>query len=142
MHYKTPQKKVVSVRTVPNKYVVNHKGANYYYDNHKFYTYAGGRYTVIAPKIGFRIRTLPIGYVKIVHPKRNYFWFDGIFYININNEYEVVEPESGTIIYELPGDYERVVIDGKTYFEFYNVLYEKVQVNGTRAYEVVGYFNP
>tara|TARA_R110002049_G_scaffold175533_1_gene342829 strand:+ start:1311 stop:1478 length:168 start_codon:yes stop_codon:yes gene_type:complete len=50
----------------------------------------------------------------------------------------VVEPEIGTIVYELPEDYERVTIDGQTYYEYGNILYEKVQLDGTRAYEVVG----
>lgn len=137
--YKRSKKKVVSVRTIPNRKIIKHSGINYYYSNNKFYTYSGGRYIVIVPKMGFRISTLPAGYTTIRHHNRNYFWLNGIFYIQINNEYEIVEPEIGTIIYELPSDYERVVVDEKTYYEFSNVLYEKVQINGARAFEVVGF---
>jgi len=137
--YKKPTKKVVSVRTLSKKTVVKHKGVNYYYENQKFYTYSGGRYIVIAPKVGFRIKTLPLGYKAIKHLNRNYFYFSGIFYANRNNEYEVIEPEIGTVIYELPRDYERVEINKSIYYEFSNVLYEKIQINGTRAYEVVGW---
>lgn len=137
--YKNPKKKVVTVRTLPNRTLIKHKDINYYYSNNRFYTYSGGRYIAIAPKVGFRIKTLPIGYIKINHPRRNYFWFNGIFYTNAVDGYEVVEPEIGTLIYELPEDYERVVVDGNSYYEFDNVLYEKVQIEGTRAYEVVGY---
>lgn len=82
-----------------------------------------------------------MGYIRVKHPQRNYFWFNGIFYIQVDNAYEVVEPEVGTIIYELPKDYERVTIDGYTYYEFSNVLYEKIQIDGTRAYEVVGFID-
>lgn len=63
---------------------------------------------------------------------------NGIFYTQTNNEYEVVDPEIGTIVYELPAEVEKVVIDGQTYYEYANILYEKVQIEGTRAYEVVG----
>ncbi|WP_077399488.1 DUF6515 family protein [Cellulophaga omnivescoria] len=136
--YKTPKKKIVSVRTVPNKTVVKHKGVNYYYANNKFYTQSRGRYIAIAPKVGFRINVLPTNYKRVRFNNRNYYNVQGIFYVQINNQYEVVDPEVGTIVYELPSNYEKVTIDGQTYFEFANVLYEKVQVNGTRAYEVVG----
>jgi len=140
VEYKRPTKKVTSVRTLPTKTVVKHNGINYYYHNHRYYTYSGGRYIVIPPKVGFRIHQLPVGYRIINHPTHPYFWAQGVFYIEVaTNTYEVVEPEIGTLIYELPEDYEKVVIDGQTYYEFSNVLYEKVQVDGTRAYEVVGF---
>jgi hypothetical protein len=136
--YKTQKKKVISVRTIPSRTVIKHRGLNYYYSNNKYYTQSRGRYIVIAPKIGFRIKVLPANYRQIRFNNRNYFNVNGTFYINTNNEYEVVEPEIGTIVYELPKDYEKVVYDGQTYYEYANVLYEKVQVDGTRAYEVVG----
>ena len=55
--YKTPKRKVVSVRNVPNRTIISHKGQNYYYSNNKYYTQSRGRYIVIAPKLGFRIKT-------------------------------------------------------------------------------------
>jgi len=136
--YKTPKKKVVSVRTVPNKTVIQHKGQNYYYANNKYYTYSSGRYIVIAPKIGFRTPVLPTKYNRVVYNQHIYYHVDGIFYDQVQNSYEVVEPEVGTVVYDLPNDYEKVTIDGQTYYEYANVLYEKIQVDGTRAYEVVG----
>ena len=42
--YRTPTRKVVSVRTVPNRKVVKYQGQNYYYSNNRFYTYSRGRY--------------------------------------------------------------------------------------------------
>jgi hypothetical protein len=135
--YKKQQRKVVSVRNIPNRKIVSHKGRNYYYSNNKFYTYSRGRYIAISPKLGFRINILPRDYRTIRFNNRNYYNAAGVFYIKINNEYEVVDPEVGTIVYELPDNYEKVIIDGQTYYEFANILYEKVQVDGTRAYEVV-----
>ncbi|WP_054850996.1 DUF6515 family protein [Olleya sp. ITB9] len=136
--YKTPKRKVVSVRNVQNKTVVTHRGQNYYYANNKYYTQSRGRYIVIAPKVGFRIKTLPVNYKRVRYNNHNYYNAHGIFYIQINNQYEVVDPEVGTIVYELPDDYEKVVINDETYYEYANILYEKVQIDGTRAYEVVG----
>ena len=138
--YRTPKKKVVSVRNLPRKtQVVRHNGLKYHYDNNRFYRYYGGRYVVVVPRVGLRINTLPVGHVRVAFGNRHYFWFDGIFYINVGNEYEIVQPEIATIIYELPSSYERVKIDGYTYYEYNDVLYEKVQVDGIRAYEVVGF---
>ncbi|MFZ1808879.1 MAG: DUF6515 family protein [Cyclobacteriaceae bacterium] len=136
--YKTPQKKVVSVRTIPNRTVIKYKNQNYYYANNKYYTQSRGRYIVIAPKVGFRIKVLPVNYKRIRFNTYNYYYAQGIFYVQINNDYEVVDPEVGTVVDELPADYEKVTIDGETYYEYANILYEKVQVNGARAYEVVG----
>ncbi|AUC76595.1 MULTISPECIES: DUF6515 family protein [unclassified Olleya] len=136
--YKTPKRKVVSVRTVPNRTVIVHKGHNYYYANNKYYTQSRGRYIAIAPKVGFKIKVLPTNSKRIRYNNHNYYNAYGIFYVQVNNEYEVVEPEVGTLVYELPDDYEKVVINDETYYEYANVLYEKTQVNGARAYEVVG----
>ena len=139
--YKTPMRKVVSVRSVPNKKVIKYKGQDYYYANNKYYTQSSGRYIEIAPKIGFRLNSLPSGYKRVNYNNYNYYNAQGVFYVQINNEYEVVEPELGTIVYELPEDYEKVAIDGMEYYEYASILYEKVQINGTRAYEVVGFID-
>ncbi|GEQ86763.1 hypothetical protein ULMS_22710 [Patiriisocius marinistellae] len=136
--YKTPQKKVVSVRSVPNKTIVKHNNQNYYYGNNTYYTQSRGRYIPVAPKVGFRIKTLPVNFKIVRYNNNNYYNAHGIFYIQINNQYEVIDPEIGTIVYELPDDYEKVTIDELTYYEYANILYEKIQVDDARAYEVVG----
>ena len=136
--YKTQKRKVVAVRNIPNRTVVKHSGQNYYYANNTYYTQSRGRYIAIAPKVGFRINVLPTNYKRIHFNNNNYYNVNGIFYTQTNNEYEVVDPEIGTMVYELPAEVEKVVIDGQTYYEYANILYEKVQKEGTRAYEVVG----
>ena len=82
---------------------------------------------------------MPSDYKRVTYNNYNYYNAQGAFYVQINNEYEVVEPEIGTIVYKLPDDYEKVAIDGMEYYEYASILYEKVQINGTRAYEVVGF---
>ena len=139
--YKTPVRKVVSVRSVPDRKVIKHNGQDYYYANNKYYTQSRGRYIVIAPKIGFRISSLPPKYKRVSFNDYNYYNAQGVFYVQMNNGYEVVEPEIGTIVYELPDDYEKVAINGMEYYEYSSILYEKVQVNGSRAYEVVGFID-
>lgn len=139
--YKTHKSKVTTVRTLPNKTSIKYNGQNYYYSNNKYYTYSQGHYVNIMPKVGFKISVLPQNFVKVNFKNHNYFQSQGMFYIQSGSDYEVVDPEIGTIVYELPSDYEKVMIDGQTYYEYGNILYEKVQNNGTRAYEVVGYID-
>lgn len=137
--YKKSKAKVVATRTIPNKkVVVSPKGTNYYYSNNKFYRSYNGRYIAVAPKVGLRIGFLPTGFRTVIFAGRSYAYYDGIYYDQIGDEYEVVYPEIGTIIYQLPDDYEKVEYDGQLLYEANGVLYERVQVDGTRAYEVVG----
>ena len=136
--YKTPTRKVVSVRELPKKTVVNHKGQNYYYANNQYYTQSSGRYIAIAPKAGFRVKVLPTNFKKVRFNNYNYYTANGVYYVQVDSQYEVVEPEVGTIVYELPVDYEKVVVNNETFYEYANILYEKIQVDGTRAYKVVG----
>lgn len=139
--YKTPKSKTVTVRSLPNKTNIKYNGQNYYYANNKYYTYSQGHYVNIMPKVGFRTQVLAPNFKKIKYQNHQYFQSQGMFYVQIGNDYEVVDPEIGTIVYDLPSDYERVTISGQTYYEYGNILYEKVQVNGTRAYEVVGFID-
>ncbi|GAL60869.1 flagellar hook-length control protein FliK [Algibacter lectus] len=93
----------------------------------------------VVPSVGFQIRTLPVGYKRVNFNNRSYYAHNGIYFVKVNNYYEVITPEIGTVVYELPEDVEKVTIDGARYYEFNNVLYEKIQVDGTRAYEVIGF---
>lgn len=137
--FKSSKKKVVAVKTLPDKKVIHHKGQNVYFANNRYYSYTGGHYVLTTPRVGFRTNILPVGYKIIKHNKRNYFFHGGIFFVQYGTEYEVVNPEIGTIVYELPDGYDRVTIDGATYYEYGEVLYERIQLNGSRAYEVVGF---
>ncbi|GLR17568.1 DUF6515 family protein [Portibacter lacus] len=136
--FKTPKKKVVTVRTLPNKKVIKHQNQNYYFANNRYYSYSGGRYIPYTPKVGFRTKLLPIGYVTVHFNNHPYYVHNGIFFAKYNNEYEVIDPEVGTIVSELPEDAEKVIIDGGTFYEYADILYERIQVDGRRAYEVVG----
>ena len=136
--YKTPKTKVVTYRTIPSKAVViKHNINTFHYTKNKFYRVYNGRYIAVAPSIGLRIRTLPIGFTTLRINNRNYYNYDGVFYVSYGDEYEVVQPEIGTIVYELPDETEKVMIDAQVYYELNDVLYEKIQYQGTCAYEVV-----
>lgn len=136
---KSPQKTVV-VRTLPKtRTTVTHKGVQYYYANSKYYKHNSGRYTAVRPALGLRIKVLPTNYRRVTHQNNIYYFHSGVYYAERNNEYEIVNPDIGTLLYELPEDYEEVNIDGLVYLESNDVLYEKVQVDGMRAYEVVGF---
>ncbi|MDO6737262.1 DUF6515 family protein [Wenyingzhuangia sp. 2_MG-2023] len=138
--YKTPRKKVVTVRSLPKSTIaIKHNGATVHYDQNHFYRMNGGRYMPIVPSIGLHIKALPVGYRVVIFNGRRYYNSNGVFFVKMNNDYEVVNPEIGTITYELPSDAEKVLVDGQTMYEYNNVLYEKIQVDGTRAYEVIGF---
>ncbi|WP_027418425.1 DUF6515 family protein [Crocinitomix catalasitica] len=137
--YKTPKRKVVAVRNIPgNKVMIQHKGVSVYYDNHKFYRLNGGSYFPVLPGVGLRVNSLPIGYRTVIINNRNFYSYDGVYYTQNDNYYEVVQPEIGTVVFELPEGTEKVTVDGMQLYEYNDVLYEKIQQNGTRAYEIVG----
>ncbi len=137
--YATPRKKIVTVRTLPKPYVViKQNGNNFYYDNSKFYRLNGGRYVPGFPSVGLRINVLPVGFKTVIFNGRKFYTQNGIYFVKYQNDYEVIKPEIGTIVDELPSNTEKVIVDGITLYEYNDVLYEKIQVNGVRAYEVVG----
>jgi len=137
--YRKPERRIAAVRTLPSTArVITHNGLRYHYVNGHYYRNYGGRYIIVTPGIGLRVRTLPIGYISIFIGPRQYFYFDGIYYLNVDDVYEVRVPEIGMIVSQLPQGYEKVVIDGQIYYEYNNVLYKKIYTNDGKAYEVVG----
>ena len=137
--YKKQKKKMVAVRVLPGKArPIIHRGQTYHYVNNRFYRYNAGRYLPVKPVIGLRIRTLPVGFRIVVFNNRNFYVADGVYYAKRDNEYEVIEPEIGAVVYQLPSNNERIEINGMHYYEYNNVIYEKIQIDGTRAYEIVG----
>ncbi|MEO9571093.1 MAG: DUF6515 family protein [Polaribacter sp.] len=137
--YKNQKRKVTTIRSLPKATkIIKNNNRNVYYANNSFYELNGGRYLPIVPRVGLRISRLPVGFRTINYNNRRFYTYKGVFYIQINNSYEVVNPEVGTIIYQLPSGAEKVTINKERFYEFNNILYEKIQINGTRAYEVVG----
>jgi hypothetical protein len=95
----------------------------------------------VAPPVGLSVRLLPEGSLRIVIGNRSYFYFEGVYYITAGDGYVVETPPVGAIVYALPADYERVEVNGELYYEYNGILYSKVNYQGDRAYQVVGYLD-
>lgn len=133
------RREYATVRRLPEDYcVVKYRNRDYYFDNHRYYSYTNGYYREIIPEFGFVINYIPNNCTKVSFGINNYFVFNGIFYNRVNRGYEVVRPAIGTIVYELPYDFEYVYINGNAYYQYANVIYEQIQYNGVRAFEVIG----
>lgn len=117
---------------------VSFKGQKYYYNHGDFFKYNGGRYLLIAPPAGMRLKELNKESYKFNYNNGWMFFYKGIFYKAIGNEFEVIDPPQGAIIYSLPPNTVVVTIDNRSYYEYLGVIYEKVEVSGEQGFEVVG----
>jgi hypothetical protein len=116
------------VTTIPAAAVViKTQRSPYYFWNGVYYAPRNGSYVIVRPTPGIRIKTLPMGYRRIVVGPRPYYYYYGAFYTKIDqtDEYETVEPPEGAIVDALPegyevrkvGDTEYYVLDGTYYAE-------------------------
>ncbi len=147
-HYKEKRNKVVynkksSVtvkRSLPRAIKVTHKQEHFSYQNGRYYKHLRGKYILVSPPRGLRVKVLPVGFITIVIRGRNYYHYEGVYYRkNLElNEYEVVEAPEDIIVYTLPEDTEEVEIDGKIYYESYGTLYKVVVTPEGKAFKVVG----
>ena len=138
--YTNKKPKVRAVRTLPNARVVTHNNKRYHYSNGRYYRFVGGRYVVATPPRNLRVRTLPVGFVKVFVGPRSYFYQGGVYYERVGNteEYEIVDSPQDAIVYTLPEDVEELSIDGEIYFESYGTLYKVVTTPDGKAFKVAG----
>ena len=139
VYKKSPRVEVV--RVLPNNYHrFRHRDYDYYENDGVYYNFNNGKYIVIAPPIGMRVRYLPFRNVRIYQGDRLFFYYNGVFYSSIPNddEYEIIEPPIGAVVNELPFDANKVEIDEQIYYEYNNTLYKKIRTEYGKAYEVVG----
>lgn len=73
--------------------------------------------------IGDVVRTLPGGYVTILHGKKHYHYHKGVFYVPSNGRYVVVEPPVGAVVPVYPPGARVVVFEGRTYYDDGGVFY-------------------
>lgn len=141
--YRTTTPKVVAVRSQaePNAQMIKHDNKDYYVQSGRYYRKYNDNYIKVAPPVGLSISVLPQGSLKVVIGNRNYFYFEGVYYQPSSNGYVVDTPPVGAIVYALPADYERVELNGQNYYEYNGILYSRVNYQGERAYQVVGYLN-
>ena len=151
---RTPRGRVVyvhnrrAVRTArvlpPKAVIIHHRNFKYYYHEGVYYKLYKGRYIIVPPPRGLRIRVLPPHHTRIVIGPRVIFYAGGVFYQEQDgqtDEYEVIEPPVGTIIYNLPEDAEEVTVDGNPYYEYDGVLYQQVSTDEDKSYEVACLLN-
>jgi hypothetical protein len=116
-------------------------GRGYYpFDaNHHYHYYHGYYNTYYAPRLGFGIGFLPLGYYSFYYDDFPYFYSDGLFYSYDNNEYTVVEPPIGAEVNSLPSNAQSIVINGQQYYEANGVYYEPItKDDGSVSYQVAG----
>jgi hypothetical protein len=127
-----------SVRVVPQGgYWRNHNGIRYMYHNGFYYRPYGSSYVVVAPPIGFRIATLPVGFVAFTLANAAYYYYAGAYYQRYNNEYVVVQPPLGALVQSIPEGGQQVVIDGNTFYIVDGVQYQAVMFHGSIWYKVI-----
>ncbi len=133
--------KVRTVRAIPGKaIIVTHRATKYQYHAGVFYRFNGAGYVVVAPPVGVRISVLPVGHRRVYAGPRAYFYFGGVFYVRNEGsaEYEVVNPPEGAIVHTLPKEAESIAIEGKIYYAYNNTIYQRVEMEGGEAFEVMG----
>ena len=108
-------------------------GNTYYHYNHGYY---GSYY---APRLGFSIGALPLGYYPFYYGNDQYFYSSGLFYQFDNDQYTVVEPPVGAEVTTLPSNAQSIVINGQQYYEADGVYYAPItKDDGTLSYQVAG----
>jgi len=127
-----------SVRVVPQGgYWRNYRGVRYMYHNGFYYRPYGSSYVVVAPPIGFRITTLPVGFVAFTLANAAYYYYAGAYYQRYNNEYVVVQPPLGALVQSIPEGGQQVVIDGNTFYIVDGIQYQAVMFHGSIWYKVI-----
>lgn len=129
-----------NVRTLPtNHATINHRGANYYYNNGTFYRPNNGNYIIVAAPIGIRVSTLPPNPFRFIFGKRAYLYSYGSYYIPLNaGGYEVVGVPIGARVNTLPNGCNVVELDNTVYYRTDETYYKKViEPSGSVVYEIV-----
>jgi hypothetical protein len=104
-----------------------------YYNNRGYYR------SYYAPRLGFSIGVLPVGYYPFYFGPNQYFFSAGLYYELNNNQYTVVEPPVGAAIGSLPDKAQSIVINGTQYYEYNGVYYQPVtKDDGTIVYQIAG----
>lgn len=123
-HYRNLPRRGAVVTTVhTNALTIRFNGIGFRYHAGVWYQPAGAKWRVIRPARGIRIRTLPVGYRKVVVGPRTYFYYYGTYYVQQGNEYEVVDTPVGAEVDSLPEGYETHVVDGEEYYELDDTFY-------------------
>ncbi|MDF2380415.1 hypothetical protein JMG10_02975 [Nostoc ellipsosporum NOK] len=113
-------------------------GISYRYQRGYFYRPYGASFQLIAPPIGIRIGTLPVGYRRMYVGPDEFYYYNNVYYRSNRSGYEVVAPPLGAELDELPPGAQAKVIDGKKYYETDGTYYEEEITETGLSYRVVG----
>ena len=119
-----PRRGVVVTSVHRNAIVVNHGGIRYRYHSGIWYRPNGTKWVITSPGYGVRIRTLPVGYRRIVYRSNTYYYYYGTYYVEKNDEYEVVQAPTGIEVDALPDGYEEVTVNNEQYYKLDEVYYQ------------------
>lgn len=120
------------------RFILPHRGMNYYYSGGFFYQPFNNYFQVIIAPVGIRTFGLPWGYRRWNIGRTRYYYFGGTYYRNINNYYEVVEAPLGSILPELPNGASSTIINNEQYFQLNGTYYKETLRNGEVWYTIVG----
>ncbi|WKN33877.1 DUF6515 family protein [Porifericola rhodea] len=116
---------------------VNYNNVNYRVHNHVYYKPVNGRYIVVSPPVGIRVKVLPAKARRVVVKKHVYYYYEGSFYSPEAEEYVVVQPPVGALVEQLPEEYEHIEIDGQHYYIADGVQYKAILNEQEVWYEVI-----
>lgn len=118
---------------------IRYNNYNYYMDDGYYYQYYDNRYKRVAAPFGMMVPTLPYGYSNIYISGNQYYYANGTYYSWDRANYYVIQPPVGAIVFALPPYSEKVYINGRKYYEYDGAIYARVNFQGQRAYQVIGY---
>ncbi len=105
-----------------------HSNHAYHFHNGIWYTPRNNNFIIVRPVAGLRVRTLPVGYRRIVLGTRPYYYYYGTFYSKVgkSEEYEVVDAPEGAVVDALPDGYDVKEVNGVEYYYLDGVYYAEV----------------
>ncbi|MGB5821170.1 MAG: DUF6515 family protein [Saonia sp.] len=125
-----------TLRRLPaNTRAVVFRNVSYYPVNGMYYLNRRGAYVRTFPPRGFRTRTIPGTFTRLMVRGSAYAYTQGVFYQQMEDgAYEIVAPPTGAIIEQLPEDAEEIDFDGIPTYELNETLYRAIE----DGYEVIG----
>ncbi|WP_068472868.1 DUF6515 family protein [Saccharicrinis aurantiacus] len=123
-HYRHLPKRGAIVKSMhADARIIKHNGIKYRFYSGVWYMPKGNNWVVVGCKKGVKIRTLPVGYQKIVVGPKTYYYYYGTYYVMRSKKYEVVEAPIGAEIYSLPEGNKTVKLEGSEHYELDGVYY-------------------
>jgi len=123
-HYRHLPRRGAVVSTMNTRALtIRFGGIDYRFHSGVWYQPRGNQWAVVRPVYGIRVRTLPVGYRKVILGSSVYYYYYGTYYAQNEQEYEVVVAPMGAEVDSLPDGYSEVGGNEATYYELDDVYY-------------------